>query len=326
MRRGWIIAIGVAAAIVVVLILNMVLVNGEAKPAEVTQPNGRIFQLSDADLQVVERGPRDGSPIVLLHCFNCSMEWWDKIVPALTREHRVITVDLLGHGGSEKPSSGYTIKHQADLVSQVLERLDVSGATVVGHSLGGPVSIGVAEQSPSRVERLITIGSSPDFSHGELGLLPELPYKPVLGQMLWRFRFDAIVRRGLGVAFAPGFDIPDSYVEGAKRLTYSAYVGSPAGFDDYSAEKSLPERAEATGKPTLAIMGSEEQIEHDPRRALAAYAAAGAQTKLIMGAGHSPNVETPALTARLILAFADEAKSAGNASGSPHRDKETSSK
>jgi len=64
----------------------------------------------------------------------------------------------------------------------------------------------------------------------------------------------------------------------------------------------------ATGKPVLAIMGAEEQIAKDPRAALAAYRAEGAQTKLIQGAGHSPEVEKPAQTAALILAF-DKQKS-----------------
>ena len=52
-------------------------------------------------------------------------------------------------------------------------------------------------------------------------------------------------------------------------------------------------------------MGAEEQIAKDPRVALAAYAAGdpGAQTRLIAGAGHSPNVEKPAETAGLVLAF-----------------------
>ena len=65
------------------------------------------------------------------------MDWWDGMVPLLERNHRVIAVDLLGHGGSEKPGSGYTPPNQAQVVAEALERLDVSDATVVGHSLGG---------------------------------------------------------------------------------------------------------------------------------------------------------------------------------------------
>lgn len=88
-------------------------------------------------------------------------------------------------------------------------------------------------------------------------------------------------------------------------MTYSSYTGSHDAFDDYTGAEPLPQRAAATGKPILAIMGAEEQIASDPRAALAAYGDAGAKTKLIEGAGHSPNVEKPAEIAALVLAFGE---------------------
>jgi pimeloyl-ACP methyl ester carboxylesterase len=102
-------------------------------------------------------------------------------------------------------------------------------------------------------------------------------------------------------------------------MTYTAYTGAHDAFDDYTGEKALPERAADTGKPVLAIMGAEEQIAKDPRAALAAYHAGdpGSQTRLIAGAGHSPNVEKPAETASLVLGFA---KSPPQVLGSPSRD------
>jgi pimeloyl-ACP methyl ester carboxylesterase len=269
----------------------------------VTEPGGRIVSLPGGDMEVVEKGPRGGSPIVLIHCFTCAINWWDGVMPRLDRDHRVIAIDLLGHGGSEKPSSGYSIENQASLVAGVLGRLGVRDAEVVGHSLGGPVSIALAEQSPRLVNRLVAIDSIPDDSYGDVGFIGELPFKPVIGQTLWRIKPDFSIRNGLEVAFAPGFKVPDAFVEDVKQMTYSSYTGSHEAFDDYTGEEALPQRAAATGKPVLAIMGAEEQIAKDPVEALAAYRAAGAQTRLIQGAGHSPEVEKPAQTAALILAF-----------------------
>ena len=123
MRRRWIIGIGVALALLVLLAINAVLVDGETESASVTVPGGRILDLPDGEMQVRERGPRSGSPIVLIHCFSGAMDWWDGMLPMLDRKHRVIAVDLLGHGGSEKPGSGYTPPNQAQVVSEALERL-----------------------------------------------------------------------------------------------------------------------------------------------------------------------------------------------------------
>ena len=62
MRRGWKIAIGMVAALVVLLVLNAVVTSNETKPAEVTEPGGRILSLDGGDIQVVDRGPRDAQP------------------------------------------------------------------------------------------------------------------------------------------------------------------------------------------------------------------------------------------------------------------------
>jgi pimeloyl-ACP methyl ester carboxylesterase len=305
MGRGWKIALGVVAALIVLLLVNALLVDGQTKPAEVTVPGGELLDLPAGETQVVDRGPRTGSPIVLIHCFTCGIDWWDGVMPALTQKHRVIAVDLRGHDGAEKPGGGYSIEDQAELVAQALRRLGVRDAEVVGHSLGGPVSIALAERSPRLVDRLVLIDSIPDSSYGDVGLVGEAPFAPVLGQLLWRIKPDFSIRDGLGVAFAPGFSVPDAFVDDVKRMTYSSYLGSHDAFDEYTGEEALPQRAAALGKPLLAMMGAEEQIASDPTVALAAYGHADprAETELIAGAGHSPEVEKPAETARLILKF-----------------------
>ncbi|HSS41369.1 MAG TPA: alpha/beta fold hydrolase [Solirubrobacterales bacterium] len=298
----------VVAALLALLVVNMLVVDGKTKGAEVTEPGGRIFKLPDGDLQVAEHGPRSGSPIVLIHCFSCAMNWWDGMVPLLERNHRVITVDLLGHGGSEKPGSGYTPANQAKVVAEALDRLEVSNATVAGHSLGGSVTVALSEQDPELVARAAIIDMPPDNSYGDLGFIAGLAFQPLIGEALWQIKPDFSIRKGLGVAFAPGYDVPDAFVEDVKRMTYTSYDESPTGVDDFLNEESLDQRMAATGKPLMVLMGAEEQIVNDPQRALDQYKAAvpSAETHLIAGAGHSPNVERPALTAKLLLAFAEE--------------------
>jgi pimeloyl-ACP methyl ester carboxylesterase len=318
MRRRWKILIGVVVAVIVLLAVNTYLTDRETKSAGVTVAGGRILHLAGGDLQVVDRGPRDGSPIVLIHCFTCSINWWDGMMPLLDRNHRVVAVDLLGHGGSEKPRSGYSIPNQADVVAQALQRLGVRNAEVVGHSLGGTVAVALAQQSPELVERVVILDTPPTHKEADLGFVAQLGFAPVIGEAFWRVKPAFAVRKGLEVAFAPGFDVPDAFVKDVDQMTYSAYHDSPDESDAYTKEASLDQRMRETGKPLLVMMGAEEQIVQEPAARLAEYrrTVPGTQTKLIAGSGHSPNVEKPAETAGLVLRFDRQAASTAAAPGS----------
>ncbi len=141
---------------------------------------------------------RDGSPIVLIHCFSCALDYWDGMRPALERSHRVVAVDLRGHGGSESPAPATPSPEQANLVAEALGELDVSDAEVVGHSLGGAVTVALAEAAPQLVNRVAIIDMPPDHTYGDLGFLASLAFQPVLGEALWTIKPDFSIRQGLG--------------------------------------------------------------------------------------------------------------------------------
>lgn len=295
--------IGVVGVLAVLLAINTLVVEGETKPASVTMPGGRILHLPGGDMQVLEKGPRSAPPIVLLHCYTCSIAWWQRMIPLLDRNHRVVAVDLRGFGGSEKPGSGYSMQDQAAFVAEALKRLDLHGATVVGQSLGGTVGTALAE-IPGYAGRLAIIDQAPEerFSKG-IGFTAELSTTPVIGPALWQVTPDFAVKEGLQVAFAPGYEVPDEFVDEFNRMTYTSY-DSDGEEGDYMDAEPLDRRIEQTGIPLLAIFGAEDQI-YESKGALAVYAKVpDAQTALIPGAGHSPNVEKPARTAALILRFA----------------------
>jgi pimeloyl-ACP methyl ester carboxylesterase len=90
-----------------------------------------------------------------------AIDWWDDVAPALATDHRVIRIDLIGHGGTAAPASGYSIERQAALASAILDKLGVDRVTVIGHSMGGEVATALAELKPQRIVRLIFIDSPP---------------------------------------------------------------------------------------------------------------------------------------------------------------------
>lgn len=304
--------------LIVLLGVNAFILDKETKPAEVNAPGGQIAELSTVDLQYVDRpatgdGP-EGEPIVLLHCYTCSSRWWDQTVPALNEDHRVITIDLLGHGGSEKPSSGYEIESQSAAVAEALNQLGVTSATVVGHSLGGMVATSLAEQSSDLVDKVVLIDVPADSGDGDLPFTADLGTWPVLGEAMWRVKFGSMTKSAASRSFAPGTDVsavfpdePDRVVDDVRAMTYKAFEESRKASDDFLDRGGVPSRLTATGVPVLVIMGTEDQIL-DTDDVLAKFEAIpGVRLVPIEGAGHSPNVEKPEETADEILSFVGNA-------------------
>jgi pimeloyl-ACP methyl ester carboxylesterase len=320
-RRGGKIALGLLAALAVLLAVNTLVLGNQTKGAEVTIDGGRVLELPGGDVQIFEQGPvlriRPGAPIVLVHCYACSLHWWDRLAPLLARRHHVVRIDLLGHGGSEKPASGYSIGEQAALVAGALDELDVQGAVVVGHSMGFSVAVALAERASQLVDRLVNIGEGPDPGHCDEPFLQGLAYWPVLGEALWRITPDFAVRNGYENGFAPDYDLDAGFIEDDQviadrdAMTITSFKDAADANDDYQEDVPLNERLQQIAVPVLSVFGAEDQV-CDPRSSQAAYRTVpGARLETVKRAGHSPNVEKPAETAALIEGFAAGASQFG---------------
>jgi pimeloyl-ACP methyl ester carboxylesterase len=202
------------------------------------------------------------------------------------------------------------MEEQSRLVAETMARLDVKRATVVGHSLGGRVAVALTQQSPDLVERLVIMDTAPDNNHGGIGLLARLGYIPVIGQAVWKVKTRFTVKKGLEQAFAPGYDVPDQFIDDVERMTYSAYDRSHADSDSYTEQEPLDQRLGTSPPPLLVIFGTEDQFYDVPEAPDAYRDVPGAKVELVEGAGHSPNVEKPLQTARLILDFIASARPA----------------
>jgi pimeloyl-ACP methyl ester carboxylesterase len=216
----------------------------------------------------------------------------------------VIAFDLLGHGGSEKPRDGYGMEDQARRVSAALDKLGVRRAVVVGHSMGGAVATALTELRRPLVESLVILDTGPDKGDGQLPLTARLGFVPVLGQAIRRVVPDSAIRNGLESAFAPGFDVPDAFVDDFRDMTYSSYDGSHDAVDDYREKSGLADRLADERVPLLVAFGAEDDIA-DPKSAQDYRKVPNARIVVLDGAGHSPHVEKPAATARLIRDFID---------------------
>ena len=287
-------------AIVAALTGNMIWVDSRTRPAS-RRDGGRIIdtQIEAANVKIEGEGPA----ILLLHGFGAAMDWWDDIAPSLAVHHRVIRVDLIGHGGTAAPMAGYSIPRQAQLAAALLDELGVTQVTVIGHSMGGEVAVALTEIQPQRIDRMILI-DSPPTSQTSFTIMTKIYLVPVIGEFLSNFQKDTTIRRGLAQGFAPEFVIPEKFVADLKRLTYCAFRKAHNESIVYRITRPPYERLAAMrpSPPLLVIFGSLDAIV-PPENAKLFERVPGAKVVTIEGAGHSPMVEAPLETLKLIEDF-----------------------
>src|SRR6476660_9835963 len=119
-RVPWQICSIVLVAIVAALAGNTIWVDSRTRPAS-PRDGGSIIETGIEPGNVRIQG--EGPAILLLHGFGAAINWWDDVAPSLAIHQRVIRVDLIGHGCTSSPKTGYTIPRQAQLASALLDRL-----------------------------------------------------------------------------------------------------------------------------------------------------------------------------------------------------------
>lgn len=94
--------------------------------------------------------------LVFVHCWTCNSEFWKDSYNAFP-EYRVIALDLIGHGKSDKPRTDYTMEYLAQSVEAVLKKAKVKEAVLVGHSMGTPVVRQFYRLYPKQTKGLIIV-------------------------------------------------------------------------------------------------------------------------------------------------------------------------
>jgi pimeloyl-ACP methyl ester carboxylesterase len=288
-RSGfWI--LGILLLIAAALALNMVLVDRETRTAA-PRGGGSIVKnkVANANVKVESNGP----PIVLLHGFSAALDWWDDIAPGLATEHKLIRIDLIGHGGTDAPAipTHYTMENQAEMVAAVMAALGVGKAAVIAHSMGGEVASTLLMSHPELVDRVVLI-DTPSEPSVTFNPLTDAYLEPVIGEVLNRLRTDDAIREGLAQGFAPGFEVPDRFVADVWQLTYTAFKSATDESHAFQNREPLYQRLKALKSlpPFLVIFGAKDALV-PVATARKFEQVPGIKLEFVDGAGHSPMVE-----------------------------------
>lgn len=241
-----------------------------------------------------------GPALLLIHGMGGSSDTWRALLPHLAARYRVVAPDLLGHGQSAKPRGDYSLGFFAVWLRDLLDELDISRVTLVGHSLGGGVAMQFAHQHPDYCERLVLISSGglgPEVgwtlrllsAPGAELVLPVIGTQPVIagGERLRSW----LASRGLGSAEVD--ETWTAYASLSDRQTRKAFLRTLRSVVDYrgQAVSAFNWMHFMSGLPTLLIWGEQDRIIPAAHGQAAHDALPGSRLVILPRVGHFPHIE-----------------------------------
>ncbi len=209
-----------------------------------------------------------GRPLVFIHGFAASMDSWRFLVEPFKKDYRLVLMDLKGHGYSDRPIDGrYSLQDHADIVIELMKHLKLSGAILVGHSLGSAIALSAAlklhETDPRLVSGVILFAGSVDPY--KLPLLLRALRVPIIGWLGLKLTPASFrTRMALKKAYYNGDKVTDSLVKMYAKYqkfpgTDYALLETAKGFVPPNLSQ-LKQQLKTLNIPVVNVYGADDEI------------------------------------------------------------------
>lgn len=241
-----------------------------------------------------------GKPVILLHCWLGSWNYWLPTMQLLGSKHKTYALDFWGFGDSAKHGA-FSVVEYVEMVNQFMERLGLERAPVMGHSMGGTVSLSLALTHPQRVSRVAVVGS-PIVGSG-LALPLKLAGNRQIARLLYRFP---------GI-FAFGMRIASRFYARDWRTWYGMFQKDLSGttMDSFSNSirdlrvTDLRPHLQNLSVPTMGVYGNKDNIV-DPKQGRVLQAGVKhAVLNYFEGAAHFPMLDEKDRFNHVVVDFLD---------------------
>ena len=229
----------------------------------------------------------DGQPLLFIHGLGSSLRDWEDQVPVFSKKFKVITLDLRGHGQTDKPKGPYSISMFAEDIAELIKSLKVDPVHVVGISLGGAIGFHLAIDHPDITKSLVVVNMS-----------ASVPIKTLKEKQMFFLRVLIVKMMGMrkmGKVLAKRLFIKPEQEELRERMASrwaendkKAYLSSLKTLKNWS----VLERLREIKCPTLVVSSDED---YTPLSAKEEYTAMIPNAKLVVieDARHAVSVEKP---------------------------------
>ena len=229
----------------------------------------------------------DGQPLLFIHGLGSSLRDWEEQIPVFSKKFKVITLDLRGHGQTDKPRGPYSITMFAEDIAELIKSLKVDPVHVVGISLGGAIGFHLAIDHPDITKSLVVVNMS-----------ASVPIKSLKEKQMFFLRVLIVKMMGMkkmGEVLAKRLFIKPEQEELREKMASrwaendkKAYLSSLKTLKNWS----VLERLHEIKCPTLLVSSDED---YTPLSAKEEYTAMIPNAKLVVieDARHAVSVEKP---------------------------------
>jgi len=242
-----------------------------------------------------------GRPVILLHGWLGSWGLWRETMTYLGQNYRTYALDFWGFGESGRKRSTYKVQDFVSLVNQFMEQLGITSAPLVGHSMGGTVSLSVALEYPQRVEKVVIIGSP--IVGSSLAFPLKLAGIPFNARFLFTFfpLFRAIMRLASPfICSDPTF--PDLMDKDLSRTTLESFLISIATLR----RTDLRPRLNQIQIPVMGMFGDVDNIVHPQQWKPLLAGVPHARIERFPQAGHFIMLDEPPIFLNTLKDFLDQ--------------------
>lgn len=243
-----------------------------------------------------------GRPVILLHGWLGSWGLWQETMAFLGRNNfRTYALDFWGFGESGKKRETYAVQDFVGLVDQFMDRLGISRAPLVGHSMGGTVSLSVAVQFPGRVSKVTVVGS-PIVGSSLAWALKMAGRRPIAFML---FNVMGLFRSGMKIvspAICRDPRFPEMMDRDLSRTTLESFLLSIASLRRTDLRPMLAQ----VRIPALGMFGEKDNIVHPMQWKPMLEGIPRARIEHFPKAGHFIMMDEPETFKNRLLSFLDE--------------------
>jgi pimeloyl-ACP methyl ester carboxylesterase len=261
-------------------------------------------------MQVHYRDEGKGFPIVLIHGTASSLHTWNAWTNELTKNYRVIRMDLPAFGiTGPNATSDYSIKSYTNFLHQFLTKIKVDKFHLAGNSLGGNIAWNYAAEHPEKIEKLILVDASGLPTNKPQPAIFKMAKTPVLNSLFLYVTPKFFIKKNMKEVYADEAKITDELITRYHKMALR--VGNRQAFIDRAkidfrvSPKVNLEKLKSIQTPTLLIWGAKDTwIPLDNGKRMNA-ALPNSQLVVLENSGHVPMEENPAESLAILKNFLD---------------------